>query len=207
MRATTLGPSWVRAIRDAGARLSAINALTSDDGFRNQFRVQDGKRANIETISWGLEHIERLHKSIAAARDERWKLLNFGVPLLSVMVSAGITLFALQGSWKQTRVAACLQQAQVLLKHWELNARSRDDGFKTFMTEITNVYEIAFRKDANSLRESLRKMRQALHLMEPSIQNEVARDRIWRDYKLFEETYGPIYVAGEGSNIRADGNT
>lgn len=57
-------PSWIREIEDDAERQSTISSLTTNDVFRSQFRAErDAPQSEIEIITWGLEHIDRLRKA------------------------------------------------------------------------------------------------------------------------------------------------
>jgi hypothetical protein len=82
-------PGWLKALDDA-TRSAAIEALSSGDIFRSQFRAHSGaERSPIEIIKWGLEHLDRLRKAKADANDasvKRWQMwLVFWVTLLGVV--------------------------------------------------------------------------------------------------------------------------
>ena len=85
-------PVWIRAITDDQERLRKINARSSDDVFRSQFRAQRASdRSPIEIITWGLEHLDRLRKAKMEEREataKSWQMwLVFVVGLLGIAVS------------------------------------------------------------------------------------------------------------------------
>lgn len=79
--------AWIRDLDDETSQLKAIKALSIDDVFRSQFRIErDAPPSTLEIIGWGLQHIERLRKANLEAREEvikRWQL--WSVILLSVI--------------------------------------------------------------------------------------------------------------------------
>jgi hypothetical protein len=51
-------PGWISEIADKTRRLEAIDSLTPDDVFRNQFRVEpNAPKCPLDIMNWGLEHI------------------------------------------------------------------------------------------------------------------------------------------------------
>ena len=85
-------PSWIREIQDENLRKQAIEKLTVDDVFRSQFRAEENApRATIETIDWGLQHIDRLRKANFEAKDKSaksWQMwLVFGASLLNIIAT------------------------------------------------------------------------------------------------------------------------
>src|SRR5882762_7130721 len=55
MRKDSRIPNWIRDQREPSR---AIDELTYDDVFRNQFRVEDNaKKSDLEIIEWGLQHV------------------------------------------------------------------------------------------------------------------------------------------------------
>jgi hypothetical protein len=84
-------PSWVREKKGA-ERTALIESLTRDDGFRSQFRnAPDAPRTEVAVIEWGLNHIERLRKAEAEAREataKGWQMwLVFGVGVLGIVAT------------------------------------------------------------------------------------------------------------------------
>jgi hypothetical protein len=84
-------PSWIRILNDEVQR-TKIQALTTDDVFRSQFRAARGSESSpVEVMKWGLEHIDRLRKAKLEAKDasvKSWQLwLVFAVGVLNVMVT------------------------------------------------------------------------------------------------------------------------
>ena len=72
-------PGWLLEIVDPVERTKMIDALSPDDVFRNQFRVEDGARkCSIEIINWGLNHIDLMEKRAATVREEKVKEMGNG---------------------------------------------------------------------------------------------------------------------------------
>lgn len=85
-------PSWIRTISDRKKRDDTIDSLDLKDVFRSQFRpTKDADTSPIDLIKWGLEHIERLRKAAAEARDahaKSWQMwLVFWVGMAGIAVS------------------------------------------------------------------------------------------------------------------------
>jgi hypothetical protein len=58
-------PAWMDEIKTEEERKKTIEGLTKDDVFRSQFRAADGApESDLKIIDWGLNHIERLRKSL-----------------------------------------------------------------------------------------------------------------------------------------------
>lgn len=82
-------PSWIREKTELQDRRAAIERLTPDDLFRNQFRTEaNAARADLEVIRWGLEHVESLRAARAdlqEARVKKWTSMR--IPILSTIVA------------------------------------------------------------------------------------------------------------------------
>jgi len=102
LRSGRSNPSWLRTVTDRDARLAEIEKLSPDDVFRSQFRAQAAEKSPIEIIKWGLEHLDRLRKAKAEARDasaKRWQMwLVFWVSLVGVLSQFAIA-FAKYKGW------------------------------------------------------------------------------------------------------------
>ena len=94
---------FFEASKDDSERATAIEALTSGNVFRSQFRAHQGaERPPIEIIKWGLEHLDRLRKVRAEKSDasvKRWQMwLVFWVSILGIVSQFGIA-FAKYKGW------------------------------------------------------------------------------------------------------------
>jgi hypothetical protein len=94
-------PSWIRVIHDEEVQANTIRSLTVHDVFRSQFRAsRNSERSPIEIIKWGLEHLDRLRKAKAEAKDagaKSWQMwLIFGVGVAGIL--AQIVVAALKGA-------------------------------------------------------------------------------------------------------------
>ncbi len=96
-------PSWIRAISPETNQKDTIEAISSDDVFRSQFRSRkNAQRSEIEIIKWGLEHLDRLRKAKAEVGDasvKRWQMwLVFWVSLIGI-ASQFLIAFAKYKLW------------------------------------------------------------------------------------------------------------
>lgn len=96
-------PGWLTAIPNKVERSAAIEKLNTDDVFRSQFRAHaNAERSPIEIIKWGLEHLDRLRRAKAEAKDataKRWQMwLVFWVSIAGVLSQFGIA-FAKYRGW------------------------------------------------------------------------------------------------------------
>jgi hypothetical protein len=96
-------PGWIKTIAEEAQGRDAIEALGSNDIFRSQFRAHtNAERSPIEIIKWGLEHLDRLRKAKAEAKDanaKRWQMwLVFWISLLGVASQFAIA-FAKYKGW------------------------------------------------------------------------------------------------------------
>jgi len=96
-------PGWVKAIENGAERSAAIEAICFNDVFRSQFRAHsDAQKSPIEIIKWGLDHLDRLRKAKAEAKDasaKKWQMwLVFWVSFLGVVSQFAIA-FAKYKGW------------------------------------------------------------------------------------------------------------
>ena len=143
-------PAWVAEIEDEAARAAAIKSISRDDVFRNQFRAGSGApKCDIETIDWGLSHLERLKKSSAEEREE-WttKLATVIIPFFSivaVLASLGWNLYLQKLSLSQ----------QDLTKHYEVSFKPKQDAYSKFMMAFTSAALDASTGNKTSLEKRL----------------------------------------------------
>jgi hypothetical protein len=90
-------PGWLKEIDNREERNEAINSLTIDDVFRNQFRVEDkAPKVSMEVIDWGLQHIDRLRKAKLEAREQFAKQRDVYIAIAFSflnLVIAGINIY------------------------------------------------------------------------------------------------------------------
>lgn len=88
-------PTRIKLIDEGPKRSVAIDGLSQKDVFRSQFRANRGApKSQVEIVSWGLEHIDRLRKSRIAARDasaKSWQMwLVFGVGVANIIATIAV---------------------------------------------------------------------------------------------------------------------
>ena len=89
-------PSWIREAADQ-ERTQLIDAISSSDGFRSQFRAElAAPKSEMAVIDWGLSHIERLRKAHTEAREataKSWHMwLVFAIGVLGVAATIIVAL-------------------------------------------------------------------------------------------------------------------
>lgn len=95
MREGSRLPTWIKIIPEREKRLAAIDGLSQEDVFRSQFRASKGApKSQVEIVSWGLEHIDRLRTSKIAARDasaKSWQMwLVFGISAANIFATIAV---------------------------------------------------------------------------------------------------------------------
>jgi hypothetical protein len=95
MRAGSRLPTWIKLIPDGPKRLAVIDELSQKDVFRSQFRANRGApKSQVEIVSWGLDHIDRLRKSKIAVRDasaKSWQMwLVLGVGIANILATIAV---------------------------------------------------------------------------------------------------------------------
>lgn len=96
-------PGWIKAIQNETERSATIEAICFKDVFRSQFRAHsDAQKSPIEIIKWGLDHLDRLRKAKAEAKDasaKKWQMwLVFWVSIIGVVSQFAIA-FAKYKDW------------------------------------------------------------------------------------------------------------
>jgi hypothetical protein len=114
MRKGSRLPTWIKLISDDSKRLVTIDGLSQKDVFRSQFRAnRDSPKSQVEIVSWGLEHIDRIRKSRIAARDasaKSWQMwLVFGVGVTNI-IATGALAFMKGNDSNQSKPAAITAQ-------------------------------------------------------------------------------------------------
>lgn len=86
-------PSWILDIEDPSIQKQRIEALTTDEVFRSQFRAEkDAPRSPIEIIDWGLQHIDRPRKASMEAREESIKRWQLWAVLIVSIINITVTI-------------------------------------------------------------------------------------------------------------------
>lgn len=92
MRNGTRLLSWIKVIPESG-RSAAIDGLGQEDVFRSQFRAKRGTpKSEVQILTWGLDHIDRIRKSRIAAHDasaKSWQMwLVFAVGVVNIIATS-----------------------------------------------------------------------------------------------------------------------
>jgi len=90
-------PRWIKTIPDQEKQLEEINKFSDDTVFRSQFRANRGSPpSQVEVVTWGLEHIDRIRKGRIASREataKSWQMwLVFGAAALNIVVTLWLGL-------------------------------------------------------------------------------------------------------------------
>ncbi len=172
-------PSWIRDIEAESERQAKIEALTIEDLFRSQFRAEVGAaRSPIEIIEWGLEHINRLRKAGAEAREEKVRRVSgMWVPLLSMFV-------ALTAVASSTFLQSKGINTQVEMKKYETVFKPKQEGYASFMKSLAETFDSAYHKDRKTMIVNLVKLEAAYFSIEPFL-SEQERKEVWDKYQEF----------------------
>lgn len=111
-------PTWIRIISEDSKRLATIDGLSQNDVFRSQFRAnRNSPKSQVEVVSWGLEHIDRIRKSKIAASDanaKSWQMwLVFVVGVANIITTVGL-VFMKGNDSSQSKPAAVVTQPTVI---------------------------------------------------------------------------------------------
>lgn len=156
-------PLWLKGIEDVSERNQVLNNLGVADVFRSQFRVvPNAERSNIEIISWGLEHIERLRKANSDRKEEQRKWLREGlIPILSVVIALGTICITSYFQYKNL-------QAQRELKEYEVSFRPKQENYAQFMRSIILAFQASTRL---TIETEVEKKESALKAINDSVDN------------------------------------
>ena len=188
-------PSWITEIKDVAAQVKAIADLTTDDVFRNQFRVEDNAaKCDIEIMDWGLNHIDRLRKSAAEeseARVKKWS--SVVIPFLSLLLAF---LSVSTTVWLQRKSI----DEQSDLKRYEVSFKPKQEAYSKFMSAISAAALSATAQEKENLLSQLSQAEQAYFSFEPFLK-ESSRNAV---VKKFAE-FGSLCV--ERSSLNLDGDS
>lgn len=192
-------PRWLLKISDNKKREEAINRISEDDVFRNQFRVEkDAPKCSVEIIEWGLRHIERLRKDWSEEREGKIRrVAALWLPLGSLVLagfSVGVTGI---GQWRAL-------ESQVALKHYEVSFKPKQESYARFMDELVLAAIAANRRDEDLTRDHLNKMESAYYQFEPFLGRELSGDV----FKRFDEfTAACLKMARKPARDQGDAGT
>lgn len=178
MRASRHLPSWIRDV-EAKERTAIIDALTTDDIFRSQFRSEAGaKRSPIEIIEWGLQHIDRLRKASAEAREQKFRRISgLALPILSMFVALSAVLSGAYLQWKSINIEA-------KSKEYETTFKLKEEAYTSFMKAVAGTYEAAYRAERPALLQNIDRLETAFYTLEPFLDKE-KQQVIWDKYLEF----------------------
>jgi hypothetical protein len=165
-------PSWIRE-KDKSERQVAIERLTPEDLFRNQFRTEaNAPRAQLEIITWGLEHIETIRRAGVENREERTKRwTSFRIPLLSTIVAlvavigGSLLQWANIQSQRQTQLQTLDFQKQ--LKYYEVELKPKLEGYSSLINAMLEMLRSAEQGDTKQMSSNEERVRLALYSLEP----------------------------------------
>jgi hypothetical protein len=171
MRSGKSRPNWIVEIHDQTQQRKAIDQLTRDDVFRNQFRVGDGAgKCDIEVIDWGLQHIERLRKAAAEEREARSrKWTSIIIPLASLFVAAVSVVGTVWVQWHSTNE----QQAA---KHYEVEFAPKQRAYSSFMVAFDSAVTAVGARDQQDFAKQVLQMESAFFSLEPFLKKENRAD-------------------------------
>jgi hypothetical protein len=168
-------PNWIRDQREPSR---AISDLTSNDVFRNQFRVEDkAKKSDLEIIEWGLQHVERLRKADTEHRQEskaRWSLILSSV---SVLIALGTSLAT-------TIFQAKSISAQMDMKIYETEFKPKQEGYHAFVAALANAGILALKHDRKAF-EKTDEVQARFYALEPFLGRQTRQE-------IFEKMQGFI---------------
>jgi hypothetical protein len=179
-----------------------IEGLKVEDVFRCQFRTDDlrltgGPIPNPCTppctpdqVKLGLEHIDRLRKAGAEAREERLKFwlpaLALGVTALTALASSFIAWRSLESGLQTAQQTGVLAATEAEIKLWDLASRERGDAYESWLDGMQLAFDAASHGDEAQMEKQLTRMRLNLFKLEPLIEKPDSRKSLWDQHKEFE---------------------
>jgi hypothetical protein len=130
-------PSWISEMKSNEERALAIDALSSDDVFRNQSRTEvSATKCALEVMNWGLQHIERLTQAAADKREEKSRSIGHFITVFSLFIAlatVGTSLFSIR--------------EQSDLKRYEVTFKPKQTAYSDFMSAFDETSVAAFKHD------------------------------------------------------------
>jgi hypothetical protein len=164
-------PAWIVEIQNAVEQRQAIDALTRDDVFRSQFRVEDGApKSDIEIIDWGLQHIDRLRKAAAdekEVRSRKWNLII--IPTVSLIIALASVIVSGLTQWHSAN-----QQEET--KRYEIEFAPKQRGFSSFMNDMMLAATSANAGDEDKTLDHLNRMELDYYAFEPFLDEKTSAD-------------------------------
>jgi hypothetical protein len=174
-------PGWLLEITDHLERNKAIDALSPQDVFRNQFRVEDGApKCSIEIIDWGLKHLDMIGSRAATVREEKIKKWGTVIlPLCAILVSLIVALAAQAMQWKTTNDLRAL-------KFYEVNFKPKQENYTAFMSAFNEAALACASADNQKALIQINRMESAYFALDPFFDDE-SRKSIFSKYSEFSK--------------------
>jgi hypothetical protein len=181
---------------DKTSRDAAIDGINVDHVFRSQFRTHSKQEpCDIEHISWGIEHIDRLRKANMEAKEQRlatWS--GFTSVLLPVLTILG-TFYITDQTLRNTRLlnentTALTRQvaaADIRVKILDLLAKERGDSFAVSVNAMEDAFQAASKRDTQQLTSNLKAIRASFYKLEQEIESDEIRAELWKRYQEFSD--------------------
>jgi hypothetical protein len=172
-------PGWLKAVEDEDERRRLISALTPDDFFCNQFRVDPNPpRASDEILSWGLETIDRLRKGRADAREEArksWSTITLPAIAMIFSLFTGATNFFIlwlgieqQGAFQVMQFQS--RSREIGVQGYASELRAKQEAYGRFMTSLANASRDVEARDRAALAAALGVAEVAYYEIEPFLE-------------------------------------
>jgi hypothetical protein len=159
-------PAWILEMPDAKERQKAIDDLSQNDVFRNQFRVESGApKCSIETINWGLTHLDLIRRSASTAREE--KLKRWGTVIIP-MGALAVALMAQASQWKTSN-------DQRELKFYEVSFKPKQENYTTFMSSFNAAVLACTSADEQTALLQINRMESAYFALDPFFDDETRK--------------------------------
>jgi hypothetical protein len=201
-------PGWISEIQDGVGKAQAIDSLTKEDVFRNQFRVtRDAPKCALEIVDWGLQHLDRLRKGAMESRDERTKKISTLIlPASAIFASLFVGLASLGGSiYLQRTSASDLRE----LKQYELGFKPKQEGYASMMANLEDAIEATFRGDELKTLSQLNHMESSFLGLEPFL-DEGTRVEAFHKFSqltqfcLGEVVKNPPLIGSDPDSLQSD---
>lgn len=198
MRAGKSRPAWIAEIHDPIEQRRAIDGLSRDDVFRNQFRVEDGApKCDVKLVDWGLQHIDRLRKAASEEREARSRKWN------SIIIPTGSLIIALASVIGTVGAQLHSSSEQEATKRYAIEFGPKQRGYATFMDEMMSAAYFANAKDDDKTFDHLNRMEIAFYAFEPFL-DKAAGAETFKNYKKFAELCAQLAGADHASQDYKD---
>lgn len=178
-------PGWISDIPDPAKRAAQIDALTTDDVFRTQFRAaENAPPSSVEIIDWGLQHVDRLRRAGLESREERFKwITGLAFPIASMLIAIAALL---SNAYLENR----RRSSDIESKKYETTFRLKEQAYVSFMKGLWDAYDKAYRAETPSLfdkpalYQSLDHLEGVYHSIEPFL-DKPKNEELWIKYQEF----------------------